>query len=92
MLAPTAQTEDVLDACEPGKQEIEAAGFARRRAAGECPIEEHRIVNGGVGSVVPEPGESMYAEILTTSWTQELEIRRRRKRKERTWGDRRRRS
>jgi hypothetical protein len=33
MLAPAAQTEDVLDACEPGKQEIEAAGFARRRAA-----------------------------------------------------------
>jgi hypothetical protein len=59
---------------------------------GECPIEEHRIVDGGVGSVVPEPGESMYAEILTTSGTQELEIRRRRKRKERTWRDRRRRS
>jgi hypothetical protein len=37
MLAPAAQTEDVLDACEPGKQEIEAAGFARRRAARGVP-------------------------------------------------------
>lgn len=33
MLAPAAQTGAVLDACEPGKQEIEAAGPARRRAA-----------------------------------------------------------
>jgi hypothetical protein len=37
MLAPAAQTEDVLDACELGKQEIEAAGFARRRAAWGVP-------------------------------------------------------
>lgn len=77
MLAPAAQTEDVLDACEPGKQEIEAAALPGVVQPGECPIEGRRIVDGGVGSVVPGPGEGVYAEILTTSGTQELEVRRR---------------
>jgi hypothetical protein len=77
MFAPAAQTEDVLDACEPGKREIKAAALPGIVEPGECPIEGRRIVDGGVGTVVPGPGEGVYAEILTTSGAQELEVRRR---------------
>ena len=75
--APLAQTEDVLKACEPGEPEIEAAALPAVVEPGECPVGGRRIVDGPVGTVVPDPGEGVYAEVLTTSGAQELEVRRR---------------
>lgn len=74
---PVARTEVVLEACEPGKREIEAAALPGVVEPGECPIDGRRIVDGEVGSAVPAPGEGVYAEILTTSGAQALEVRRR---------------
>ncbi|HEV8045217.1 MAG TPA: matrixin family metalloprotease [Rubrobacter sp.] len=75
--APVAQTEDVLDACEPGRQEIEAAALPAVVEPGECPFDGRPIVDGPVGSFVPAPGVGVYAEALTTSGGQVLEVRRR---------------
>ncbi len=67
----------VLDACEPGKPEIDATDLPEVVAPERCPIEGRQIVDGAVKSVVPPPGKGVYAEVLTPSGSQELDVARR---------------
>jgi len=74
---PAAQTADrVLEACEPGKPEIDARALPAVVEPGECPTGGRSISDGAVSSVVPPPGRTVYAEVLTTSGAQELSVRR----------------
>ncbi len=74
---PDAQTADrVLEACAPKKQTIDARALPGAVEPGECPAGERRISDGAVASVVPPPGQTVYAEVLTTSGAQELSVRR----------------
>lgn len=74
---PAAQTGTrVLEACEPGRQEIDARALPGTVEPGECPAAGRRISDGAVESVVPPPGRTVYAEVLTTSGAQELSLRR----------------
>ena len=75
---PEARTADrVLDACEPGKREIDARALPAVVDPARCPLKGRTIRDGGVGSVVPPPGESVHAEVLTTTGADELEVERR---------------
>lgn len=73
---PAAQTADgVLEACEPAKRSIDARVLpAAVLDPGRRPVAGRTIEDGGVGSVVPPPGESVHAEVLTTAVAEELEI------------------
>ncbi len=74
---PAAQTADrVLEACAPGRQEIDARVLPATVKPGECPAKGRRISDGPVGSAVPPPGQTVYAEVLTTSGAEELIVRR----------------
>ena len=66
----------VLEACRDGKASVDAADLPRLVEPGECPVKGHVIEDVGVGSVVPEPGEGVYAEALATAGAQELEVKR----------------
>lgn len=75
---PEARTADrVLDACGPGKQEIDARALPAVVDPGRCPVAGRTIQDGGVGGVVPPPGESVHAEVLTTTGAEELQVSRR---------------
>jgi len=76
---PAAQTADrVLEACAPGKQTIDARALPTAILTAErCPVAGREIADGEVGSDVPPAGESVHAEVLTTSGAEELEVRRR---------------
>jgi hypothetical protein len=75
--APTAQTNPrVLEACRDGEASIDATDLPRLVEPGECPVRGRVIEDVGVGSVVPEKGEGVYAEALTTAGAQELEVTR----------------
>ena len=75
---PAAQTADgVLEACGPGKQEIDARALPDVVAPERCPVAGRKIEDGRVGSVVPPRGESVHAEVLTTTGAEELEVGRR---------------
>ena len=76
---PAAQTTDrVLEACAPGKETIDARALPAAVVTPErCPVAGREIRDGGVGSDVPPAGESVHAEVLTTTGAEELEIGRR---------------
>ena len=67
----------VLDACERGEPEIDATDLPEVVEPARCPIEGRQIVNGAVKSLVPPPGKGVYAEVLTASGAQELDVARR---------------
>src|SRR5215208_7630746 len=67
----------VLEACEPGEPEIDATDLPEVVEPARCPIEGRQIVDGAVKSVVHPPGKGVYAEALTTSGAQELDVARR---------------
>ena len=73
---PVAQTADGTPAaCAPERQEISAAALPDSTDPGKCETEGRPIVDGAVGAVLPSPGNGVYVEALTTSGTQELEIK-----------------
>ena len=73
---PAAQTgSQILEACEADEREIEASALPDVVGPAECPVGGRRIVDGPVASVVPPPGEGVYAETLAPEGAQELEIR-----------------
>jgi hypothetical protein len=76
---PAAQTVDrVLDACAPGEETIDARALPAAVVTPErCPVAGREIEDGEVGSAVPPPGESVHAEVLTTTGAEELEVGRR---------------
>ena len=72
-----AQTgPEVLGACGPEKREIKAAALPGVVEPGECPVGGRQISDGPVASVVPPPGRTVYAEVLTTSGSEELSVSR----------------
>ena len=74
---PAAQTgAQVLEACEADEREIEASDLPGVVGPAECPVGERQIVDGPVSIVVPPAGRTVYAEVLTTSGAEELEVRR----------------
>ena len=73
---PVAQTADGAPAaCAPERQEISAAALPDSTDPGGCEPDGRMIVDGAVGAVLPSPGNGVYVEALTTSGTQELEIK-----------------
>ena len=73
---PVAQTaEGPPAACAPEKQEISATALPDSTGSGQCEPDGRPIVDGAVGAVLPSPGNGVYVEALTTSGTQELEIK-----------------
>src|SRR5215213_7551233 len=67
----------VLDACKPEEPEIDATDLPEVVEPTRCPVEGRQIVDGAVKSVVPTPGKGVYAEVLTPSGAQELDVVRR---------------
>ncbi|HET7481124.1 MAG TPA: matrixin family metalloprotease [Rubrobacteraceae bacterium] len=67
------QRPKLLEACKAGGDEVSARDLPSRIEPGQCPTEKV-ITDGGVGSALPEPGESVYVEALTTTGSQELQI------------------
>jgi hypothetical protein len=66
--------EEIYDACRGSEERIVAAELPDTVDLDRCPVEGRVITDGEVGSVLPDPGEGVYAEVLTTSGAQELEI------------------
>lgn len=74
---PEAQAADrVLEACAPGKQTIDARALPRTLDPDRCPAGGRSISDGPVASVVPPPGRTVYAEVLTISGAQEFSVSR----------------
>lgn len=72
---PVARADaEVYGACREGEEVIVAAELPATVDLDRCPIQGRVITDGEVGSVLPDPGEGVYAEVLTTSGAQELEI------------------
>ena len=73
--SPTAQTNpDVYEACRPDRDTIPASDLPETVEIENCPIGERVITDHGVGTTLPDPGEGVYAEALTTTGAQELEV------------------
>jgi hypothetical protein len=84
--AQTAAAPSVLEACSPGKAAIVATALPDPAQAEpgrkvfdleRCPVGNRPIRDVEVGSVLPAPGEMVYAETLTTEGADGLEIRHR---------------
>ncbi|MDP8949753.1 MAG: M10 family metallopeptidase domain-containing protein [Actinomycetota bacterium] len=67
---------EVLEACRPDKPTIAATDLPEVLEPGRCPIKDRPIVDHEVGVALPEPGEGVYAEVLTTAGPQELQVTR----------------
>ncbi|QIN83814.1 hypothetical protein GBA63_15090 [Rubrobacter tropicus] len=74
---PAAQTDPrVLEACEPGKQAIDARALPRTIDQNRCPVAGRVIEDGMAGAAVPPPGEGVHVELLTERGAQEFGVRR----------------
>ncbi len=67
-------SESDLPACAPGLDEIDANDLPSVVDLDDCPVDGREIVDGEVSAVVPDPGEGVYAEALTTEGAHELVI------------------
>ncbi len=73
--SPTAQTDPkVYEACRPDRDKIPAPELPETVEMENCPIRERVITDHGAGTVLPDPGEGVYTEVLTTTGAQELEV------------------
>jgi hypothetical protein len=73
--SPTAQTDpEVYEACRPDRDTIPAPDLPETVELESCPIGERVITDHGAGTVLPDPGEGVYTEVLTTTGAQELEV------------------
>jgi hypothetical protein len=73
--APTAQTASP-EACRSEQAVIPAADLPETVDLEDCPIGGSVIRDNGVGTVLPDPGEGIYVEALTTEGSQELGVTR----------------
>jgi hypothetical protein len=71
-----AQTADgpVYEACEPDRAWIDASELPGVLELDRCPLDGRAIVDSGVGSELPGPGEAVHVEALSTSGAQELQL------------------
>jgi hypothetical protein len=64
----------VYAACGPDQPEITAADLPGVVDQDRCPVGGREIVDGGVSVVVPEPGESVFAEAMSPRGNEHLEV------------------
>jgi hypothetical protein len=75
--APSAQTRQrAYDACQPGQDTITASRLPETVSLQRCPVGERVIRDNGVGTVIPDPGQSVFVDATTTEGFQELEVTR----------------
>ena len=73
--SPMAQTGSrVYEACERDRSKIDAAVLPDVVDQDLCPVAGRAIVDNGVGTVLPEPGESVYAEAMSPEGNQQLVV------------------
>ncbi len=73
--SPMAQTGSrVYEACEPDRGKIDAATLPEVVDQDLCPVAGRTIVDRGAGAVVPEPGESVFAEAMSPEGNQQLVV------------------
>ncbi len=60
------------EACEPGRERIEAAVLPEVVDQDLCPVAGRPIVDHGAGTTIPEPGESVFAEAMSPHGNQQL--------------------
>ncbi len=66
----------MLEACRSGEPTIVASDLPELVKPGTCPVGDRVIVDGGVGTVLPDRGEGVYAEVLTAVGARELQVTR----------------
>lgn len=70
-----AQTSPgVYEACGPDRREIRASDLPDVVDQDRCPVGGREIVDGGVSVVVPEPGESVFAEAMSPRGSEQLVV------------------
>lgn len=69
---PARAAEDGLPACAPNLETIDAAGLPSTVEPEDCSVEGREIVDGDIGTELPQPGTGVYAEVITRDGTQEL--------------------
>ena len=75
--ASSAQTkQQTYDACQPGEDTITASRLPEAVSLQRCPVGERVIRDNGVGTVLPDPGQSVFVDATTTEGFQELEVTR----------------
>jgi hypothetical protein len=75
--ASWAQTrQQTYDACQPGEDTITASRLPEAVSLQRCPVGERVIRDNGVGTVLPDPGQSVFVDATTTEGFQELEVTR----------------
>lgn len=73
--SPDAQTApDTYEACRPARETIPAPALPETVEVEKCPVGERVITDNGIGTALPDPGESIYVDALTTEGSQELEV------------------
>ena len=73
--SPMAQTESrVYEACEPDRGPIDAASLPGVVDQDLCPLAGRAIVDHGVGTMIPAPGESVFAEAMSPEGNQLLVV------------------
>jgi hypothetical protein len=75
--ASSAQTKQrTYDACQPGEDTITASRLPETVSLQRCPVADRVIRDNGVGTVLPDPGQSVFVDATTTEGFQELEVTR----------------
>jgi hypothetical protein len=75
--ASSAQTKQrTYDACQPGQDTITASRLPDTVSLQRCPVGERVIRDNGVGTVLPDPGQSVFVDATTTEGFQEFEVTR----------------
>lgn len=64
----------VLEVCGKQNEKIPAEKLPPQVNLDECPVGDRRITDNGVEAVLPESGEGVHAEVLSTDGAQELVI------------------
>jgi hypothetical protein len=75
--ASSAQTnQQTYGTCQPGEDTITASRLPETVSLQRCPVGERVIRDNGVGTVLPDPGQSVFVDATTTEGFQELEVTR----------------
>ena len=73
--SPMAQTGSrVYEACEPTRSKIDSGLLPDMVDQDLCPVAGRAIMDHGVGTVIPEPGESVFAEAMSPEGNQQLVV------------------
>ncbi|HJQ29249.1 MAG TPA: hypothetical protein VJ827_07890 [Rubrobacter sp.] len=67
-------TPGVYAACGPDRREIQVSDLPDVVDQDRCPVGGREIVDGGVSVIVPEPGESVFAEAMSPRGSEHLVV------------------